>query len=302
MSDITILTPTYNREKLLHKLYKSLCNQKDKDFEWIVVDDGSNDNTGEYIETIQKKADFPIRYYKKNKGGKHTALNYGCQYVKTKLVFIVDSDDTLTDDAILTIQRIYEKYKNEDDICGFSFLRGKSRGGYLSTSGVPEDGMKESYVECRINRKIGGDMAEVWYTHCLKEYPFPEFKDEKFLGEDIVWIQMSKTYKMRFFNKVIYISDYLEEGLTNNRRRHNINSPNGCVARAKVFLESDSNIKAKVKSALQYQIYGRFAKKKIHYLFKNTKNKVLFIVSFLPAKIIYVKWKKTFEISGVTQT
>ena len=104
------------------------------------------------------------------------------------------------------------------------------------------------------------------------------------------------------FNKVIYISDYLEEGLTNNRRRHNINSANGCVARAKVFLESDSNIKAKVKSALQYQIYGRFAKKKIHYLFKNTKNKVLFIVSFLPAKIIYVKWKKTFEISGVTQT
>lgn len=262
MSDITILTPTYNREKLLHKLYKSLCNQKDKDFEWIVVDDGSNDNTDEYIETIQKKADFPIRYYKKNNGGKHTALNYGCQYVKTKLVFIVDSDDTLTDDAILTIQRIYEKYKDEGDLCGFSFLRGKSNGGYLSTSGVPEDGMKESYVECRINREIGGDMAEVWYTHCLKEYPFPEFKDEKFLGEDIVWIQMSKTYKMRFFNKVIYISDYLEEGLTNNRRRHNINSPNGCVARAKVFLESDSNIKAKVKSALQYQIYGRFAKKK----------------------------------------
>ena len=262
MSDITILTPTYNREKLLHKLYKSLCNQKDKDFEWIVVDDGSNDNTDEYIETIQKKADFPIRYYKKNNGGKHTALNYGCQYVKTKLVFIVDSDDTLTDDAILTIQRIYEKYKNEDDICGFSFLRGKSRGGYLSTSGVPEDEMKESYVECRINRKIGGDMAEVWYTHCLKEYPFPEFKDEKFLGEDIVWIQMSKTYKMRFFNKVIYISDYLEEGLTNNRRRHNINSPNGCVARAKVFLESDSNIKAKVKSALQYQIYGKICKEK----------------------------------------
>lgn len=69
MSDITILTPTYNREKLLHKLYKSLCNQKDKEFEWIVVDDGSNDNTDEYIETIQKKADFPIRYYKKIMGG-----------------------------------------------------------------------------------------------------------------------------------------------------------------------------------------------------------------------------------------
>lgn len=302
MSDITILTPTYNREKLLHNLYTSLCNQEKLDFKWVVVDDGSIDDTEKYISKIKEEADFSINYYKKSNGGKHTALNYGYQYIDTPLTFIVDSDDMLTDDAILTIQETYEKYKDEGDLCGFSFLRGKLNGGYLSTSGVPEDGMKESYVECRINREIGGDMAEVWYTHCLKEYPFPEFKDEKFLGEDIVWIQMSKTYKMRFFNKVIYISDYLEEGLTNNRRRHNINSPNGCVARAKVFLESDSNIKAKVKSALQYQIYGRFAKKKIHYLFKNTKNKVLFIVSFLPAKIIYVKWKKTFEISGVTQT
>ena len=61
--------------------------------------------------------------------------------------------------------------------------------------------MKESFVECRINRNIGGDMAEVWYTHCLREYPFPEFLGEKFLGEDIVWVQMSKKYKMRFFNR-----------------------------------------------------------------------------------------------------
>lgn len=295
MSDITILTPTYNREKLLHKLYKSLCNQKDKEFEWIVVDDGSNDNTDEYIETIQKKADFPIRYYKKNNGGKHTALNYGCQYVKTKLVFIVDSDDTLTDDAILTIQRIYEKYKNEDDICGFSFLRGKSRGGYLSTSGVPEDGMKESFVECRINRDIGGDMAEVWYTHCLREYPFPEFLGEKFLGEDIVWVQMSKKYKMRFFNKVIYISDYLDEGLTNNRRKHNISSPNGCVARAKTFLESDSILKAKIKAALQYQIYGRFAAHSLKKLFENTNSKLLYILCFIPSQVLYYKWKNKYQ-------
>ena len=152
--------------------------------------------------------------------------------------------------------------------------------------------MKESYVECRINRSIGGDMAEVWYTHCLKEYLFPEFQGEKFLGEDIVWVRMSEKYKMRFFNRVVYISDYLEGGLTNNRRKHNIKSPNGCVARAEVFLNSKSNMKAKIKAALQYQIYGRFADRSKGDLFQNTKQKALYIVCFVPAQVLYIKWKK----------
>lgn len=212
MSNITVLTPAYNRGKLLEKLYESLCAQDCKDFEWLIVDDGSTDDTSERVEQMKQTADFPISYHKKENGGKHTALNYAYQFIKAPLTFIVDSDDSLTVDAISCVNEIYKKYKNESDLCGFSFLRGKPDGGYLSTSGVPQDGMKESYVECRINRNIGGDMAEVWYTHCLKEYLFPEFQGEKFLGEDIVWVRMSEKYKMRFFNRVIYISDYLEDG------------------------------------------------------------------------------------------
>ena len=292
MSNITVLTPAYNRGKLLEKLYESLCAQDCKDFEWLIVDDGSIDDTSERVEEMKQTADFPIFYYKKENGGKHTALNYAYQFIKTSLTFIVDSDDSLTGDAISCINEIYKKYKNESDLCGFSFLRGKPDGGYLSTSGVPQDGMKESYVECRINRSIGGDMAEVWYTHCLREYPFPEFQGEKFLGEDIVWVRMSDKYKMRFFNRVIYISDYLEDGLTNNRRKHNIKSPNGCVARAEAFLNSKSNMKAKIKAALQYQIYGRFADRSKRNLFQNTKQKALYIVCFVPAQVLYIKWKK----------
>lgn len=292
MCEITVLTPAYNREKLLKKLYKSLCNQDCKDFVWLIIDDGSSDNTGEYVEQIKENADFSIVYYKKENGGKHTALNYAYQYIETPLTFIVDSDDTLTGDAISIIKEIYCKYRDEKDICGFSFLRGKPDGGYLSSSGVPMDGMKESYVECRINRNISGDMAEVWYTHCLKEYPFPEYQGEKFLGEDIVWVRMAQKYKMRFFNKVIYISDYLEDGLTNNRRKHNIKSPNGCVARAEAFLESSSILKIKIKSALQYQIYGKFARRSMGDLFQNTRNKILYLVCFVPSQILYFKWRK----------
>lgn len=292
MCEITVLTPAYNRKKLLQKLYKSLCNQDCKDFVWLIIDDGSSDNTGEYADQIKKNADFSIVYYKKENGGKHTALNYAYQYIETPLTFIVDSDDTLTEDAISTIKEIFCKYRDEKDICGFSFLRGKPDGGYLSSSGVPLDGMKESYVECRINRNISGDMAEVWYTHCLKEYPFPEYWGEKFIGEDIVWVRMAQKYKMRFFNKVIYISDYLEDGLTNNRRKHNIKSPNGCVARAEAFLESSSILKIKMKSALQYQIYGKFARRSMSDLFQNTRNKILYLLCFVPSQILYFKWRK----------
>ena len=292
MSNITVLTPTYNRGKFLKKLYESLCAQDSKDFEWFIVDDGSTDDTGECVEHMKQRADFPITYYKKENGGKHTALNYAYHFIKTPLTFIVDSDDMLTEDAISCVNRIYKKYKDENDVCGFSFLRGKPDGGYLSTSGVPQDGMKESYVECRINRNIGGDMAEVWYTHCLKEYPFPEFQGEKFLGEDIVWVSMSEKYKMRFFNRVIYISDYLEGGLTNNRRKHNIKSPNGCVARAEAFLNSKACMKIRIKSMLQYQIYGKFAGRKNRDLLNSSCYKILYALLFLPSQLLYQKWNE----------
>ena len=292
MRNITVITPTYNRGKLLQNLYQSLAKQDCKDFHWIVIDDGSTDDTGKYIEKMKKEADFPISYYKKENGGKHTALNYACKYIVTPLTFIVDSDDTLTVNAISTIQNIYQKYSNEADICGFSFLRGKPNGGYLSTSGVPKDGMKESYVECRVNRNIGGDMAEVWYTHCLKEYPFPEFKGEKFLGEDVVWVRMSEKYKMRFFNQVIYISNYLEDGLTNNRRKHNIASPVGCMHRAEEFMESDLKTRYRIKGGLQYIVYGRFAGVKVVDLIRKSRHKILATVCIPGGLLLYTRWNK----------
>ena len=100
MSNITVLTPAYNRGKLLEKLYESLCAQDCKDFEWLIVDDGSTDDTSERVEQMKQTADFPIFYHRKENGGKHTALNYAYQFIKTPLTFIVDSDDSLTRDAI----------------------------------------------------------------------------------------------------------------------------------------------------------------------------------------------------------
>lgn len=291
MKTVTILTPTYNRCRLIQRLYDSLVKQIDFDFCWVVIDDGSTDETEKLFIELQKESKFEIIYRKKNNGGKHTALNYAYQFITSPLTFIVDSDDYLTPDAIFTIKEKYTQYNGESDLCGYSFLRGKSDGGLLSDSGVEKDGMKASYVQYRINRNIGGDMAEVWYTECLKNCKFPEIEGEKFLGEDVVWIKLSQNYKLRFFNKIIYMSDYLEDGLTNNRRKHNIKSPKGCVIRAETFLESDANLKAKLKAILQYHIYGRFSGLKFLELLKKSTCKGLYIFLLLPAEIIYQKWK-----------
>lgn len=109
---ITVLTPTFNRGGL-QSLWDSLQKQTVKEFEWLVVDDGSTDGTKNLITQLQEKSDFPIRYIYKNNGGKHTALNVGIQTICSELIFIVDSDDCVTDDAVESILKIHKKYRSQ---------------------------------------------------------------------------------------------------------------------------------------------------------------------------------------------
>lgn len=287
---ITVLTPTYNRAKELNKLYNSLKEQKNNKFIWLIIDDGSTDNTEEIVKQWINEKKINIDYKIKRNGGKHKAINYAMKFINTELVFIVDSDDYLTIDAIDTIYKYHEKYGNNKEICGYSFLR-RFPNGEINDKKFPEDEMIGSYIDVRINGNIGGDKAEVWHTNCLREYPFPEFENEKFLGEDIVWIDMGLKYKMVHINKAIYIGDYLQEGLTNNRRKNNIKSPNGCVERAKRLMYKQCNLKTRVKGALQYTIYSKFAKNK-RYIKTLKENRALVLTCYFPALLLYLKWKK----------
>ena len=125
---ITILTPVYNRKEGVEALWKTLQNQTEKDFEWLVVDDGSTDNTEGLIKQLQTESDFSIRYIYKENGGKHTALNVGIKSIKSELIFIVDSDDFVTEDAVDSILKFHKKYRNHSDICGYAFLMGRLTG------------------------------------------------------------------------------------------------------------------------------------------------------------------------------
>lgn len=165
----------------------------------------------------------------------------------------------MTDDAVESILKIHKKYRSQNNICGYAFLRAFPDG---KVNGKKFDVNEKigSYIDVRVNgNDTGADKAEVFKTHCLKEFPFPEYPNEKFLGEDLVWVRMARKYEMVHINKAIYVGNYLEDGLTNNRRKHNIASPVGCMHRAEEFMESDLKTRYRIKGGLQYIVYGRFA-------------------------------------------
>ena len=207
---VTVFTPTYNRANTLMRLYDSLLKQSDTRFEWVIVDDGSTDNTESLIKKItEKKNKFEIVYFKKENGGKHTAINKGLDLARGKMFIIVDSDDYITEDAIEKIIK-YEKQisKSSDNFAGIWFCKGYSKNNIIGTT------FKGEYVDATsLQRKkynINGDKAEVFYTEILKKNKFPVIEGERFVPEALVWNRIAKQgYKIRWFQDIIYIAEYL---------------------------------------------------------------------------------------------
>lgn len=293
MHKLTILTPTYNRAAYLPRLYKSLTEQTNRDFLWLVVDDGSGDETEELIASCGEGA-VEVRYIAQENAGKHTALNRGIREIETELTFIVDSDDYLPEDAVDTILKYHEKYRERQNLCGYSFLRCHADG-RVNTAYFTANELIGTYAEVRINGKIGGDKAEVFYTRILRQYPFPTFPGEKFLPEDVVWMRMSGPYEMVHINKNIYFCDYLENGLTNTGKRMKIHSPRGMTLRAKIYLDAPIVcFTVKLKMMLLYQIYGRFARIPAKQLKDGSREKRLWYLCKVPAFFLYLAWKLAF--------
>lgn len=259
---ITIFTPTYNRANVIIGLYTSLVRQTCKEFEWIVVDDGSIDNTEKIIKTFIQENVIKILYIKQVNGGKHRAINRGIKEAKGELFFIVDSDDYITDNALERITFHYDKIKKDKSfagVCGVkAHLNGEKVGG--------EE--KWSINDCnsldfRFKYKSKGDMAEVYRTEILRAYPFPDYNDEKYCAESLIWNRIAKNYKMRYFYEKIYICDYLPDGLSNNSINNRIKSPNYAVQNYRELLEMNVPFRVKIRAALNYWRFSFYISRKI---------------------------------------
>lgn len=233
MAKITVFTPTYNRRYIIENLYRSLQIQSFNDFEWLVVDDGSSDNTEELFEIWSKENNnFEIRYYKKENGGKHRAINYGLDKAKGKLFFTVDSDDYLTDDALEKINAWEKSLDKSKKFAGIVANRGyeknKTINNYFEEDYLDLDLMQMYTYSENGKRVLSGERALIFYTDIHRLYKYPEFKGEKFMTEAVVWNRMAHDgYLVRYYNDIIWIFEYLDDGLTKAGNKLFLDNPRG---------------------------------------------------------------------------
>lgn len=250
---ITVFTPTYNRSYIIDELYKSLLSQTDKDFEWLVVDDGSSDDTENYFSKLTAtETPFPVRYFKQKNGGKHRAINRGVNEAEGDLFFIVDSDDILAPAAIETVKKYVASLNGNAEFAGVAGLRA-----HRSAKIIGGNGDGKSYIDAtnleRKKKNLLGDKAEVYFTEILRRYPFPEFDNETFLTEEVVWNKIAYDgYKLRWFSEVIYYTEYLEDGLTRADNSKYAKNPCGTLFWAKRQLEFFKDEKTKMSAIKRY--------------------------------------------------
>ena len=288
---LSVITPTYNRGHLLQRCYDSLCSQADMDFEWIIVDDGSTDNTEAIVNSFPK-APFSITYEKKENGGKHTALNSAHSYIHGEYVLILDSDDYLTCNAIQLVRQAWTSYADRTDIGMVTFLKGACEtepNCTASTPNVPVDILR--YKRTIIH---SSDCCEVIRADLFRKYPFPVFQGERFIAECALWNRVALTHKCVYINKVIYICEYLEGGLTDSGRAMRIRNPRGGMFTSLLRMGPNNFFKQRIKYGLLYCCYGFFAKKTVAQILNESKYSLLTSCCLFPGFIIYKLWNKHY--------
>lgn len=248
---ITVFTPAYNRAHLLRRLFKSLCMQTYSDFEWIIVDDGSQDNTEKIVKEFVDTQLIKIIYFKQINKGKHFAINKGVREANGDLFFIVDSDDYLVNTALERVAFHYDQIVDDETIGGVCGLK-------IYPSGIKVGNEGEfSILDCssldfRFKYKMKGDMAEVFRTEVLRKYPFPEIANEKFCPEALVWNRIAANYKLRYFYEKLYVCEYLQDGLTAKIIRIRMNSPIASILFYSEQMRYRIPFIQKIKTAINY--------------------------------------------------
>ena len=290
---LSVITPTYNRGELLKNCFSSLRAQTDDRFEWIIVDDGSTDDTASIVSGFRDAAaQMRICFVQKENGGKHTALNAAHPHVHGKYVLILDSDDTLTDDAVAVVRECWSRWENHSEVGIVTLLKGKDRehpNCYGAQENVPVDIMSGKRI-----RPVSNDACEVIRTEVFLQYPFPVFPGETFLSEGALWNRVSFTHKCVYVNRVIYLCDYLAGGLTQSGRAMRIRSPRGGMYTHNLNMSGKSGCKRRVKSGMLYTCYGFFAGQSPLQMHRACDHKWLMWMCLPFGWLLYLFWKKSF--------
>lgn len=243
---LTIFTPTYNRAYCLPKLYQSLLGQTCMDFEWVVVDDGSTDNTRTLIESWNYEKNFPIIYIYQNNSGKHCAHNEGVRIATGELFVCVDSDDYLKENAV---ECILNQWKEQDNVIGILNFRVSENGDAISKikSKIEYSTLYDAYHLYG----LVGDTMLVYKTEIMKRHKFPRFANEKFVPEGFLYDQLDKEGQLYIGKEKIYVCEYREDGYTASIHKVNATNPRGYKAYILQRIDCDYLLKHKFRDIIR---------------------------------------------------
>ena len=284
---LTIFTPAYNRAQTLSRTYDSLCKQNNKNFIWLIIDDGSTDNTSELV-TQWKNNDngFEIRYHYKTNGGMHTAHNLAYEKIDTILNICIDSDDKLADNAVEIIYSTWEEIKNKN-YAGMIGLDADFDGNILGNEFDCEETTLYGYY-----RKGGkGDKKLVYRTEIINQYPpYPEFDGEKLVPLSYKYLLCDQDYKLYTINRILCNVEYQKDGSTNNMWRQRVLNARGFAFHKMICMRYPLKMTTLSIDTIIYIACSKFAGNK-NYI-KESPKKVLTILLIPAGKIFYYITKK----------
>ena len=248
---LTIFTPAYNRAHTLRRTYESLLSQCCKDFIWLVVDDGSQDNTAELVCQWQAQDNgFEIRYVYKENGGMHTAHNTAYENIDTELNVCIDSDDKLAPGAVQKILAKWEQVRQQD-YAGIIGLDADFKGNVIG-KGFP-DGMTETTVSGYYAAGGSGDKKLVYRTDIIKKYPpYTVFEGEKYISLAYKYRLIDQTYKMAVLDEILCNVEYQPDGSSNNMWKQYLKNPKGWAFWRKVCMKYPVSRKRLVTDCIHY--------------------------------------------------
>ncbi|WP_282085914.1 glycosyltransferase family 2 protein [Aquimarina algiphila] len=260
MKTITVFTPTYNRAYCLHKCYESLVKQSNQDFKWLIIDDGSSDNTKELVASWIKEDKIDIQYHYQKNLGMHGGHNAAYRLIETTLNVCIDSDDFMGEEAIQKILDAWESIKDKSEYAGLVGLDADESGAIIGTK-IPE-GIKETTMyELYNTHKVLGDKKLVYRTEVVKKYPpYPIFEGERFVPLGYLYQLIDQDYKLLPINEVFCVVEYMEDGSSMNMLKQYRRHPRGFAFSRKSRMQLATGFKDKFKNAIHYVSSSLFIK------------------------------------------
>lgn len=250
----TIFTPTYNREKLLTKLYESLLKQTFQNFEWLIIDDGSTDKTEDIVKKFISEEKINIKYIKKINEGKQKTYNMAIDLAQGEYFICIDSDDYYVDNGLEIIKYYIEKNQENTQIGAYSYLSIYPNEKLIGTA-FPKDEMISNSFDIYYNNNVKGDKGIVFKTKILKKFRFPCIEGEKFITEALLYNRISKEYDWVFFNEKIEVKEYQNTGLSKNLNKIILENTKGYDLYYKELQEHINSFKSFLKVNYSYYLY-----------------------------------------------